>query len=383
MALNLRRRACLGKAGGMLATFVLVIVLLSGCSIAPGIHLSDDQTGGDPARKAESIPPEFVQITPALIRQLRDEADASSDAGRGSRAGASARARAGYQYLIGPNDILSITVWDHPELTLPSGEFRSADAAGHLVAADGSIFFPYVGKLHVAGRTVGAVRFELTRKLAAYVKNPQLDVRVAAFRSQKVNVTGQVKKPGKIALTDVPLSILEAVSAAGGETAQADLRHVTLLRDGKTYRLDLRRMLEDGDLGQDYLLKNGDIVNVPDRSKNKVFVIGEVREPTVHLMHNGRMTLADALGMSGGPDQRYADAQRIFVIRAQKGGLKPRVFHLNANDPTALLLSTRFELKPLDVVYVSTSKLTRWNRVLSQIMPTVQGLYQLDVLTRR
>ncbi|HGG59718.1 MAG TPA: hypothetical protein ENK26_07360 [Gammaproteobacteria bacterium] len=369
-------------AGQLASVLLIAALILSGCSLAPGIHLSDKQLGRSAEKEKPGIPPEFIQITPEVIQQLKRQ-DGDPPGRRHPRPGAPmAQKRAGYQYLIGANDVLSITVWDHPELTLPSGEFRSADAAGHLVAADGSIFFPYIGKVQVAGRTVGAVRYDLTRKLAAYVKNPQLDVRVAAFRSQKVNVTGQVRKPGKIALTDVPMTILEAVNAAGGQTEQADLGHVSLVRGDKTYQLDLRRMLEEGDLSRDYLLKDGDLIHVPDRSNNKVFVIGEVKDQTTHLMHHGRMTLADALGMSGGTDQRYADAQRIFVIRAHKGALKPLVYHLNANDPTALLLSTRFELKPLDVVYVATSKLTRWNRVLQQIMPTVQGLYQLDVLTR-
>ena len=142
-------------------------------------------------------------------------------------------------------------------------------------------------------------------------------------------------------------------------------------------------MLEKGDLSQNHILKNYDIINIPDRLNNKVFVIGEVKNQTSHLMHRGRMTLADAMGQSGGADQRFANAQKILVIRADNNSLKPNVFYLNANDPTALLLSTRFELKPLDVVYVSTSELTRWNRVLSQILPTVQGLYDVDRISNR
>ena len=356
---------------------IALLTLLTGCSLAPGIHISDKKFGNKASNDAEeSIPPDFMEITPSLINQQRRVTDSHSGA-----APAPAQNSGGYQYQIGTNDILTVTVWEHPELTIPAGEVRSADAAGHLVAGDGTIFFPYIGKVPVAGRTVGAVRFELTQKLSEFIKDPQLDVRIASFRSQKINITGQVKKPGMIPLTDVPVSLLEAVNAAGGETENADLKKVTLVRGGKTYAFDLYNMLENGNLSENYLLKNGDIINVPDRLNNKVYVIGEVKDQTSHIMHKGKMTLADAMGLSGGADQRYSNAQRIFVIRAGKDALKPEVYHLNATDPTALLLSTRFELKPLDVVYVSTSELTRWNRVLSQVLPTVQGLFQFNRLT--
>ncbi len=361
----------------MRLTIILwVIWILGGCSLAPGMHLTDRALGNQLKKTEEPqpIPPEFHEITPALIAaQQHSQPSVQPTVMPGS-------ASAGYHYRVGPNDILSITVWDHPELTIPAGEFRSADAAGHLVAADGSIFFPYIGKLHVAGRTLGAIRYELTRKLSAYIKNPQLDVRVAAYRSQKVSVTGQVKKPGIIPLTDVPLTLVEAVNKAGGEKPDADLTRVTLVRDGRTYHFNLYDMLENGHMENNYVLKNGDIINVPDKLDNKVFVVGEVGQQTVHVMHKAHMSLADALGQSGGVSQRVANAKRIFVIRGAKDSLEPEVFHLDATSPTALLLATRFELKPLDVVYVATSNLTRWNRVLSQLLPTVQGLYEVDRL---
>ncbi|OXH82500.1 exopolysaccharide biosynthesis protein, partial [Burkholderia multivorans] len=90
-----------------------------------------------------------------------------------------------------------------------------ADPYGQTVAADGTIYFPFVGRIRAAGKTVGQIRDELSSRLARYVKNPQIDVRVLSFRSQKVQVTGEVKQPGPLAVSDVPLTLVDAISRSG------------------------------------------------------------------------------------------------------------------------------------------------------------------------
>ncbi len=291
------------------------------------------------------------------------------------------------QYRVGPRDILNITVWDHPELTIPAGEFRSAETAGTVVGEDGNIFYPYAGILKAAGKTVEEIREELTQKLSVYIEQVQLDVRVTSYRSQRVYVVGEVKTPGIQLVRDIPLTVLEAINSAGGLDIEADPRNIILTRAGKTYQVNLLALYEGGDLRQNVPLQNGDVLNVPDRQFNKIFIFGETSAATTGsgsaaipggsgstrsrslYMSKGRMTLAEALSDSGGISQEFADAARIFIFR---GGLgKPNIFHLNAHSPDAFLLADRFPLQPRDVVFVDRVEGLRWNQIINQIQPTI------------
>jgi polysaccharide biosynthesis/export protein len=285
------------------------------------------------------------------------------------------------QYRVGPRDILNITVWDHPELTIPAGQFRSAEAAGSVVGEDGTFFYPYAGIVQAAGRTVEEIREELTRKLSKYIELVQLDVRVASYRSQRVYVVGEVMQAGIQLVRDIPLTVLEAINNAGGVKPVADLRNVTLTRDDKTYSINLLSLYEGGDIKQNVLLKHGDILNIPDSSLNKVFVLGETGFATGGvsgtglsmsrslIMNKARLTLTEALSDVGGVNQTTSDAARIFVFRGVLG--KSEIFHLDAKSPDALLLADRFPLQPRDVVFVDRAEGIRWNQIIAQIQPTI------------
>ncbi|HTP25742.1 MAG TPA: polysaccharide biosynthesis/export family protein [Anaeromyxobacteraceae bacterium] len=349
----------------------LLALFASGCALAPGMKM--DESSAEARGRTTTNDPEFKveQITPPLVAKVVSEKFQPPTLPDPFAAEAS-----NYQYRVAPRDVLSVVVWDHPELTTPSGTFRSPEENGSVVNPDGSMFYPHAGIMHVGGLTVEEIRRALSERLARVIRDPQVKVTVAAFRGRRMQVTGEVMKPTTVAITDIALRAQDAIAMAGGPTTEADWSNVQLSRGGKVYRLDLQAYYERGDVTQNWLLKDGDVLNLGDRQRNKVFIIGEVKAPHSQLMIKGRMNLAEALvDATGGWDFALANSAKIYVIRGDYTA--PNIFRLDAESPDAILLASQFPLRPRDVVFVSTLEIARFNRAISQILPTINMFWQL------
>ena len=331
---------------------------LGACAMAPGMKMQE------PAEISDGQVVRVTSITMSLLNNL--------DESRQSRVRKIAQEFSvqELQYLIGPGDVLQITVWDHPELTIPAGSFRDPASSGQQVGDDGFLYYPYVGLIKATGMNIAALRDVLTDKLSAYIQDPQLDVRVVAYRSKRVYVVGEVNAPGILELDDIPLTIADAISRSGGLTPMAHKSGVNVSRDGVVHEIDLRALYDFADSSQNLMLKHGDIVNVLDRSQQKVFVMGEVRSPGSVDIVNGELSLAGALGEVGGVNQVSANSGAIYIIRGTDKD-KPEIFHLDARYASGLILGERFKMQAQDVVFVDAAGISQWNRVISQLLPSI------------
>lgn len=200
-----------------------------------------------------------------------------------------------YAYHIGPYDILNIIVWNHPELTTPTNQIATPEENGILVDEQGFVFFPFAGKVKVSGLTLDQARVALENKLKDYVRDPQLSVRVATFRSQQVQIVGEVMKPGVFPITDKPLSVMEAINDAGGTNAYT------------------------------------------------------------------------------------ANTQQIFVLYELSG--KIVIDWFDAKKPASMIAANKFFLQNNAIIYVPPAGISAWNRVISQILPSMSGVSNVQNAT--
>jgi polysaccharide export outer membrane protein len=367
--------------------------MLSGCA---GISAPYPANSLD--RKAT---PEVLTLTPELLVSMKQPSGGQADL---LQLQSLASEPASYRYQIRPTDILKISVPSIVMINSP-GDARviSGNADDRFTVYDnGTVYLPFGGYINVDGATPAEAQQRVITALSKYLKSEvgQVVVSVAEFRSQRVMVTGQVQKPGYQPISDVPLTLIAAISGAGGilhlrgqqdpravttatqpttnVSEYPDLRHVLLKRGNAQYVLDVEKMLKTGDVERDFVLKGGDVVIVPPLKHDTLFVLGEVIRPAVIEVAAGDANLAKVLGAVGGINQLSANARRVYVIRGDFES--PTIYQLDSRHPDALLLAQKFELQGNDVVYVAEAPIGRWNRALSQILPTLQGLLSTAVI---
>jgi len=376
---------------------VLLAIVLSGCTFAPGMTFKaaggDGRTAAALARTtsgraasngtspdaagANDAPPAgaMVEINNDLIAEERaavvpgipkDVQDLFAKAG---------------PYALGPGDVVSIIVWDHPELNMPAvstptgadASGSSAVVSGYTIDSNGFVQFAYVGALKLGGLTEMEARDLLAKQLGRYIRNPQVTLRIQAYRSKRIYLDGEVHLPGLQVMNDLPMTLPEAINRAGGFTPQGDRSTVAVTRGDKTVVVNLASMIDQGINPDNIVLRDGDLVRVFSENDSKVFVLGEVGHTATLALNNGRLTLNEALGDAGGISPYSGDAGQVYVVRSPKSG-KPTVFHLDATSPAAMALANNFELQANDVVFVDASSLVRWSRVVGMFLPSAQTL---------
>ncbi|TNJ37011.1 SLBB domain-containing protein [Prosthecochloris vibrioformis] len=266
-----------------------------------------------------------------------------------------------FEYQIGPGDILGLAVWRRPELS----------AERLIVSPDGYISAPRVGMIPVAGKTSEEVKDAITTTLEALYTKPEVTVQIHEFNNNKAYVLGNVNSPGMVRFTGKG-TLLEGLSLAGGVPKEEQMTRCSIIRgNDQVIWIDLKDLLANGNMSLNTTIRNNDVIYVPSRTHDMVYIMGEVQSPGALQLHDG-MSVLKAVMMAGGM-MRTANAQKVFIIRQRE--VNGAVVEVNLEDLIANAdFSQNYILIPDDIIFVSPTGMAKFNYSLDNIVPSLQVL---------
>ncbi len=268
-------------------------------------------------------------------------------------------------YLLAKGDLLAISLWAYPEITPPN---TVVNTSGYVIDQSGRLNFPLIGAIQAEGLTIEQLGRNMSKRLAKYLKQPDVQIRAMQYNGRKYNVDGEVKQPGQFPLNDQQVTLYTALSNAGGTLATSDINRIELTRKGHTYHLSLLALQHAGLSPTRLFLQEGDTIHVFSKENRKVYLIGEAGNPNAFTMPDEGMTLASVLGEGRGLNPNTASSSRVYVIRSTSR--QTTVYQLDMSTLASLATAQRFQMQPNDYVYIDATGLARWNRILGLILPS-------------
>jgi len=261
-------------------------------------------------------------------------------------------------YTIKPEDVLRIQVLERPQF--------SGDQVP--VGKDGNITAPFLGTVKAEGKTTAALEEELRNLYVTKlrVRNPIVSVSIISFRRLRASIIGSVNRPATydIRTGDTLMTLL--AQGGGPIPDHADLRRATLRRSNsqELIPIDLYAMLIKGDTSQNYLLEDGDELNVPEETQNRILVLGKVQAPGLYN-YKEPMTLADAISQAHGEVAGRSRMSKIIVTR-EKVGQPGQYIQIQADFVRFMSKGDQSQnvvLQPGDMVYVPETNTPDFNYV--------------------
>ena len=267
-------------------------------------------------------------------------------------------------YTINAGDILSINVYNNPDLSV----------SRTIVTTDGCIGMVLVGQLKVSGMTLDQASAALEKKLSQYIRNPKVGISLQEIKSETATISGAINRPGMYTISQ-GMRLADLLALAGGVASRlydgqnldaADFSKSVFIRDGKPLPVNFSKAIEQGDPDDNVPLRKGDYIHIAARDNSMVYLIGDVKSAQRRvLMPN--MGLLELVSSCGGINETHW--QYAVIIR---GGVnKPKLYKvdidavLQGRKPNILLESG-------DIVYIPHDDITEYNVFIHKLFPTVQ-----------
>jgi polysaccharide export outer membrane protein len=291
--------------------------------------------------------------------------------------------------VLGAGDVLDISVWEAPPAVLfgAAAEGSSAGAGAQnrtviqqVVATDGALSIPFVGRMDAAGKTPAQIEREIVNRLTGRANDPQAIVRLSQNDARNVTVLGEVAGSRRVPIGPRGERLLDVIASAGGTRQPVGQVTVQLSRGTDTASMVLDKVIRDPQ--QNIRIKAGDVVTLLYQPYSFI-ALGAVARSAEIPFEGGKFSLAQALGRTGGLRDDRANIQGVFIFRLEEpeavdpvekinarrmeNGRIPVVYRLNMGDPTAFFVAQDFVMRDKDILYVSTAPGADLSRFVSTV----------------
>lgn len=286
-----------------------------------------------------------------------------------------------YNPKINEDDTFRINLFHPTRRDLMESLLHINNITGGFKVKDGMIAIPGFLPVKVIGLTIPEAKDKIKASLREEIKGIDLFITLQESRSNRIDITGLVRGSSTI-VADGKVRLYEVLSNAK-LPEEANLFASYVIRDQHPLKIDLNKLLKEGDLSQNIVMRGGDKIFIANISNKVAMVLGEVKTPKLLPLPSGFISLKEALAISNGITFRgrdgtvhTGDKRHIQVIR---GSVRPQKIYVVTYDDIIYQPNDMFLLIPGDIVYVSRTPITEWHLFFNQLTGAINalGAYQL------
>ena len=264
-----------------------------------------------------------------------------------------------YYYTIGAGDVINVSITDIEDID-----------GSYTISPKGDVTIPYAGQVVIDGKTKEEAQSFINEVLKTFYQEPETIVKIEQYNSAYVYITGAINRPLSILLSEQPLKILDALIRAGYVKDQKSYMKTALLRRGdEVFEIDLFELLNKNNTDLDIFLRKDDVLHVSESDTDQAYAFGEFTTSGPISVYKD-LTLTELLATKG-INKATAKTKNIYVMREDLTKfLHIDIYSINLNNPAALLAANNFYILPNDIVFIPSTKLVKWNNVISLLTPS-------------
>jgi len=341
----------------MILRFLLLFLIVSACALSPGFKKEPSSTNpkkiGLEQNGVTLMFYDLNKMNPAVLPRIEEIKKKSKDKFNELKLDDI------YYYTLGYGDVINISMTDIEDID-----------GSYTISPDGSVTIPYVGQVVVNDKTKEEAQQFINDVLKDYYQEPETIVKIEAYNSSYVYLTGSITRPQSILLSEQPLKLLDSLMRAGYVKDQKTYNKKALLRRGnEVYNIDLYQLLELNKTELNIYLRKEDVLHITESDIDQAYAFGEFNRPGPVPVYKD-LTLTELFAMQG-INQATAKTKAIYVLREDVTKfLHVDIYEIDLRNPGALIAANNFYILPNDIVYIPSTKLVAWNKVISLLTPS-------------